>query len=155
MPPKGIIYHRVLALGCLVSLKSKGAWSDYNCVKGEFLLQGLQSFRFSGQRGTPILREVVPPLPTRLNLIDFPDPQAPALIDCVSNLTHKAFRKSASIPQPNVGSSSFDFLTSPDAFMTPSHHRKPVIFDTGASLAITPDKILMPPDNSKGRSLSW
>ena len=45
------------------------------------------------------------------------------------------------VPEVNVGSSSsLDFLTESHAFMTPSHIRKAVIFDTGASLAITPDK---------------
>ena len=136
-------YQRVLDLDELVSLESTGSLQDYNRIKGEFLMERmpqlgglLSAFKDSFVSVVPLIQS-----DTTLDLLDFPELDRPTVIDCVSNLKRRHLRRLASNPKANVGSiASLECLTEPCAFMMSSRTRKAVIFDTGASLAITPDK---------------
>ena len=156
------ILHRVLALDRLVSLEYHGSWSDYNHLKGAQLYHDLQKIHQSGKlssvASSPEVASVsaVTKSSPKLDLLNFPDVPLSTTVDCVAQLKRRHIRRLLLAPQANIGSSlSLDSLTtppsvfmapthplsSPNIFMAPTHLRKPVIFDTGASLAITPDKL--------------
>ena len=134
-----------------ISLETPGSLGNYNLRKAEYLMEDIRGFHqiLRRQHGglsaiMPSASTLSPPCrPSRpaLDLLNFPDPVQIVEVNCVSGLKRRDIRRMVQVPEVNVGSSSsLEFLTESHAFMTPSHICKAVIFDTGASLAITPDK---------------